>query len=128
MSLSFKCLLSAHRLDLDPELLEIERGLDMHAILALRILYGCLTYLDEADGPASPVGSYGEFLERIDEKVRQALNADDTFEFLERVSGHPKTPRSIIILINDFDAPKLPQVRCSLALKLALVSFAQCSH
>lgn len=59
-------MFSAHRLDLDPELLKIERGLDMEAILALRILYGCLTYLDKADGPASPVGSYGDFLERID--------------------------------------------------------------
>lgn len=30
----------------------------------------------------------------------EALNPDDTFEFLERVTGHAKTPRSIIILIN----------------------------
>ncbi len=99
----------------------------MEAILALRILYGCLTYLDEADGPASPVGSYGDFLERIDKTVMEALNPDDTFEFLERITGHAKTPRSIIILINDFDAPKLPQVSCSISFTLALVHFAQCS-
>jgi hypothetical protein len=50
--LSSSC--TAHRLDLDPTLLDAERHLNFVAVSALRILYGVLTYLDNASDEMSP--------------------------------------------------------------------------
>ena len=78
-------------------------------ILALRLLYGFLTYFDSLGDPQSPVGTYEDFLVSLDRRVRGALKPEDAFAFLDRMTGQmPDTPRAVFVLMDDFNAATGP--------------------
>ena len=94
------------RLDQD----EVLRALEMTSsgpenILALRLLYGCLTYFDSLPGRQSPAGTYGQFLVSLDWRVRGELRPDDAFEFLDLMTDQTSdTPRAVFVLLDGFNA------------------------
>ena len=77
--------------------------------MALRLLYGFLTYFDSLGGPQSPAGTYEDFLVSLDRRVRGALKPEDAFAFLDHMTGHtPDTPRVVFVLMDEFNAAKGP--------------------
>ena len=96
--------LSACRLNDDPELLDLESG-DSQRRLALRVLYGFLTYLDDLEVP-SPVGTYGAFLSAMDADVRQRLSPEHVYEFVERLTGTGGAQHCFFLLLDEFNAVK----------------------
>ena len=94
----------ACRLELDAELMYLEKDLRIETIAALRVLYGFTTYPDTSHSNLSSVGTYAEFLQNMDTQVRQNLRLDGVFEMVEKAFGVAKGPRSVFILINDMNA------------------------
>ena len=83
-------------------LLHEERGLELTTVLALRTLYGFLTYLDHWGIGSSPVGTYDDFLQRFDPTIKQNLKPDDAFQFLETMTNQSEEPHTFILLIDEF--------------------------
>ena len=98
--------LSACRLNDDPELLSKEKEAgDPENTLALRVLYGFLTYLDDLEG-ASPAGKYNKFLAGMDNAVRVRLDLEHVYEFVERLTGTGGTQHCFFLLLDEFNAVK----------------------
>ena len=96
--------LSACRLNNDPELWDLELG-DSQRRLALRVLYGFLTYLDDLEVP-SPAGAYSDFLSAMDAAVRQRLSPEHVYDFVERLTGTGGAQHCFFLLLDDFSAVK----------------------
>ena len=98
--------LSACRLNDDPELLSKEKEAgDPANTLALRVLYGFLTYLDDLE-VASPAGDYRDFLADMDDAVRLRLSPKHVYEFVERLTGTGGTQHCFFLLLDEFNAVK----------------------
>lgn len=95
--------LSVCRLDKYPELLRLEKEADRVNTLALRVLYGFLTYMDDLV-PSSPAGMYSNFLESMDAAVRKRLKLEDVYQFVERMTGTGGGPHSFFLLQDEFNA------------------------
>ena len=96
----------ACRLKDDPELLGLKKEADSpEAKLALRVLYGFLTYLDDLE-VASPAGTYSHFLAGMDALVRRRLSPEDVYEFVERLTETGGAQRCFFLLLNEFSAVK----------------------
>ncbi|BDA41861.1 hypothetical protein COCOBI_02-6560 [Coccomyxa sp. Obi] len=98
------------RLDKDDTLraLEIEVQ-NPENTLALRLLYGFLTYFDSLSGPQSPAGNYQQFLMGLDRRVRVELQPEDAFAFLDLMTGQaPDTSRAVFIQLDEFNAARGP--------------------
>ena len=94
------------RLNEDPELLarETEAG-DPETTLALRVLYGFLTYMDDQEG-ASPAGTYNKFLAGMDDAVRVRLDLESVYEFVERLTETGGAQHCFFLLLDEFNAVK----------------------
>lgn len=90
--------------------MDAEHGLNLDVILTLRILYGFLTYLDNAGKEASPAGTYSQFLRRLDPTVRRNLDPDDAFHFLETMTSQAEEPHTFILLVDEFNSARSLQV------------------
>ena len=98
--------LSACRLNDDPELLSKEKEAgDPANVLALRVLYGFLTYLDDLE-VASPAGTYSDFLVDMDDAVRLRLSPKHVYEFVERLTGSEGAQHCFFLLLDEFNAVK----------------------
>ncbi len=72
--------------------------------MALRYLYGCLTYLDASPVP-SPCGSYQEFLENMDPEIQEYLTTSAVLRFLERACKiDPSERRVVWVLVDELNA------------------------
>ena len=77
--------------------------------MALRLLYGFLTYFDSLRGPRSPAGTYQQFLMSLDRRVREALEPEDAFAFLDLMTDQtPDTPRAVFVQLDEFNAATGP--------------------
>ena len=104
--------LPTDRLEYDSQPLCLERSLSIGTILALRVLYGSVTYLDNAGRQPSPAGTYADFLGLIDDKIRESLRPEHAFDFMESIAGHCDGPCSLIILSDELNAANLVGVGC----------------
>ena len=82
-----------------------KEGGDSENTLALRVLYGFLTYMDDLD-KASPAGRYNKFLADMDAAVRMRLHLDDVYDFVERLTGTGGTRHCFFLLLDEFNAAK----------------------
>lgn len=90
----------------DPELLSLEREADsLENTLALRVLYGFLTYLDNLE-VASPAGTYCNFLAGMDAAVRRRLSPGHVYEFVERLTETGGAQHCFFLLLDQFNAVK----------------------
>ena len=77
--------------------------------MALRLLYGFLTYFDSLDAPQSPVGTYQQFLQSLDKRVRGELTPEDAFAFLDVMTDQtPDTARAVFVHMDEFNAARGP--------------------
>ena len=76
-----------------------------HRMLALRVLYGFLTYLDDLE-VASPAGAYNGFVSAMDDAVRRRLRPEHVYEFVEYLTGTGEGQRCFFLLLDDFSAVK----------------------
>ena len=93
----------ACRLNKDPVVRDMEKEGDPENRLALRVLYGFLTYLDNLD-EMSPAGTYAEFLAGMDSDVRKRLLPGDVYEFVERMTGLKEARHCFFLLLDEFNA------------------------
>lgn len=68
--------------------------------MALRYLYGCLTYLDGSD-PHSPCGKYPEFLRGLPADIRGNLTTSHVLRFLERACQVDRGQRRVVFTLLD---------------------------
>ncbi len=75
--------------------------------LALRVLYGFLTYLDDLE-VASPAGAYNRLpVSGRDDAVRREARAPSSvYEFVERLTGTGGGQHCFFLLLDDFNAVK----------------------
>ncbi|BDA42819.1 hypothetical protein COCOBI_03-7120 [Coccomyxa sp. Obi] len=101
-----KELVSWLRLDVYDKLVPgKEDNVGIDKVLALRLFYGFLSYLDNLEAPTSPVGSYQDFLDSLDDRVRQAITPAHAFTFLDSVTHmDPKAQRVVFVLLDEFNA------------------------
>ena len=84
--------LSVCRLGKYPELLRLEKEADRVNTLALRVLYGFLTYMDDLV-PSSPAEMYSNFLESMDAAVRKRLKLEDVYDVTVAKDGQEALDR-----------------------------------
>ncbi|BDA47753.1 hypothetical protein COCOBI_11-0100 [Coccomyxa sp. Obi] len=100
-----KELVSWIRLEQHSDLDKVEESLDVESVVALRILYGLLCYLDNLDDPPSPIGSYKDFLRGMDDRVRGKLRPGDVFSFLDKVADVDlQASRVVFVLLDEFNS------------------------
>lgn len=106
MSLPHSLALPVRRLSDCPELLgqELEAGNPANT-LALRVLYGFLTYMDDLE-VASPAGTYDTFLAGMDDFVRVRLELEHVYKFVELQTETGGVPHSFFLLLDEFNAVK----------------------
>lgn len=86
------------------ELCQREDNLSIQSVLALRLLFGFLTYFDNLGGPTSPIGNYKGFLSSLDDRVRLQITPANAFSFLDTVTAtDPEAQRVVFILMDDFN-------------------------
>ena len=94
------------RLNENPELLGRETGAGVpENTLALRVLYGFLTYMDDLE-VASPAGTYNKFLAGMDDAVRVRLDLESVYEFVERLTETGGAQHCFFLLLDEFNAVK----------------------
>ena len=92
------------RLQEEPELLGLEKQADIpENMLALQVMYGFLTYLDDL-AVASPAGRYNKFLAGMDAAVRVRLELEHVYEFVERLTRTGGMQHCFFLLLDDFNA------------------------
>ena len=98
------------RLDKEPTLLPLEiEGPGPENTLALRLMYGFLTYFDSLRGSPSPAGTYQGFLKSLDNRVRVELVPEDAFGFLDVMTDQmPDKPRAVFVHGDEFNAARGP--------------------
>ena len=117
------------RLDKNPSLLSLEKeGSGPENTLALRLLYGCLTYFDSLGG-TPPAGTYEQFLYGLDRRVRAALVPDDAFAFLDMVTGQPPgTSRAAFVFVDEVNAATGPYPVSKIPSSALVIQYRMLDH
>ena len=69
--------------------------------LAACMLFGALTYLDDLMDKPSPLGTYSDFLQGMDDGVKAKLRVDDVQKFLCNAAGKSDNQRCVIMWMID---------------------------
>ncbi len=78
-----------------------EDKLTPHSVIALRMLFGCITYLDDGT-TASPLGDYAEFLSDLRTRpLIGKLTVEDVHAFLMKAAGVPKGQKHAMLILAD---------------------------
>lgn len=90
-----------HRLELQATQERDEVTYGANFTLAARMLFGALTYLDNLADKPSPIGTYSDFLLKMDDTVKAKLLVGDVQQFLCSAAGKSDNQKCVIMWMID---------------------------